>query len=250
VAVILVGGIVALSVFKKSEGDPNTISSAQVGLFDKNHLIDSSSIPSGFTNTGATPATTASNTYDNHDGAKDAKVTFIEYGDLSCSHCALYNDIIETARKKYDSKVVFIFRYYVLGNQGQNGLAAATAVEAAARQGKFWDMKDTMYKNQDAWFYSSATDRKGLFEQYAKNVGVKDMTKWSNDYDNYLTNGINTKISFDHALGDEIPVEGTPTLVINGHKLDPDNDKSDTWTTQDELNGQIEKYMKKAGVSI
>jgi protein-disulfide isomerase len=140
---------------------------------------------------------------------------------------------------------VFIFRYFYLGNQGQNGLAAATAVEAAARQGKFWEMKDLLYDKQSDWFYASTSDRKGILRGYAQQLGL-NIDQWSQDYDNYQTNGIKTKIDFGHALGDHIGVNGTPTLVINGYKLDAENNPADNWTTQDQLNALIEKAIQNA----
>jgi len=225
--------------------NPNVISSAQVDLFDPAKLITDNTLPEGFINDGKTPATSTSNVTDHYYGNKDAKVVFIEYGDLACSHCAMYDPIIEKARETYNDKVVFVFRYFYLGNQGTNGLAAATAVEAAARQNKFWEMKKLVYEKQADWFYASASDRKGILQTYAEQLGL-NIDQWSNDYDNYQSNGIKTRIDFGHALGDRIKVSGTPTLMINGHKLDSDNNPADKWNSQDLLNALIDQAIKDA----
>ncbi|MDR1300677.1 MAG: DsbA family protein [Candidatus Nomurabacteria bacterium] len=238
VIVVLVGVI----FLNKGKAEPNTISAEQIELFDAGHIIDAESLPAGFDNSGATPSTTADNVYDNWSGNRNAKVTLIELGDFACSHCAQYNPILEVAREKYQDDIAFIFRYYVLGNQGANGPAAAVAVEAAARQDKFWEMHNAVFENQDAWFYSSASDRKGIFQIYAEQVGL-DVDKWSKDYDAYQTNGINTKINFQKALSSaNFDIQGTPTLIINGHQLDSNNEE-EVWTTQEKLNALIEKYI-------
>jgi protein-disulfide isomerase len=242
VVVVAFGGLVWWS---SSRANPNVVSSAQVDLFDPAKLITPETLPEGFTNDGQTPATDANNVYDRYYGNKDAKVVFIEYGDLSCSHCAQYDPIIEKARENYSEKVVFVFRYFYLGNQGANGLAAATAVEAAAHQDKFWEMKKLVYEKQLDWFYASANDRKGILQAYAELLSL-NIDQWSKDYDEYQTNGIKTRIDFGHALGERIAIAGTPTIVINGYKLDPDKNEADKWSTQESLNGLIEKAIKEA----
>jgi protein-disulfide isomerase len=242
IVVLSLGGLVWWSSTKPN---PNVISTAQAELFDLNQLITAETLPSEFNNDGQTPATTADNIYDRYYGNKDAKVVFVEYGDLACSHCAQYDPIIEKARETYKDKVVFIFRYFYLGNQGANGLAAATAVEAAARQGKFWEMKALVYEKQLDWFYSSANDRKGILKTYAEQLDL-DLDQWSKDYDNYQTNGIKTRIDFGHALGERVKLAGTPTIVINGHKLDSENNPEDKWNTQELLNALIEKAIKES----
>jgi protein-disulfide isomerase len=242
ILLVAFGGVVW---WGSSQVNPNIIPSAQVDLFDPAKLITEETLPEGFVNDGATPATDANNIYDRYYGDADTKVVFIEYGDLACSHCAQYDPLIEKARETYSDKVAFVFRYFYLGNQGSNGLAAATAVEAAARQGKFWEMKKLVYEKQDEWFYASASDRKEVLKSYADTLGL-DLDRWSQDYDDYRTNGIKTRIDFGHALGERVKLTGTPTLVINGHRLDPDKDSSDQWASQEMLNAIIERYIKEA----
>lgn len=244
IAVVLVvfGGLVWWS---SSRPNQNVVPTAQVDLFDPAKLITEDTLPVDFVNDGSTPATDANNIYDHYYGNKDAKVVFIEYGDLACSHCAQYDPLIENARKTYDNKVVFVFRYFYLGNQGNNGLAAATAVEAAARQGKFWEMKKIVFEKQLDWFYAGPNERKDILRVYAELLGV-DINKWSKDYDEYRTNGIKTRIDFGHALGERTSLTGTPTLVINGYKLDGEKNEADRWNTQELLNAIIEKYIQEA----
>jgi protein-disulfide isomerase len=238
--VVILGGVI---LFSKTQPSSLVVSKDQVALFDQGKLITPETLPAGFNNDGKSPATDANNIYDRYYGNPNAQVIFVEYGDLACSHCAQYDPIIELAREKYKDQVAFVFRYFYLGTQGNNGLAAATAVEAAARQDKFWEMKKLVYEKQGDWFYAGANERKGLLQAYAELLGL-DVGRWSKDYDEYQTNGIKTRIDFGHSLGETIDIAGTPTVVINGHKLDAEKDKSDTWTTEDDLNRVIERYLK------
>lgn len=232
-------------MFSRNQDSPYVISAAQVDLFDETRLINVSSLPKEFNNSGETPATTAENVFDHYSGNSDAKVTVIEYGDFSCSHCTQYNPILEVAREKYQDDVVFIYRYFLLGSAYVNSTAATAAAEAAARQDKFWEMHNILYENQSAWSNVGADVRKSVFQGYAEEVGV-DVERWSEDYDSYQTNGIKTKIDFDVALARKIGIAGTPTLMINGYKLDPQANPDDAWTTQDKLNAIIEKYITKS----
>jgi protein-disulfide isomerase len=238
---VVLGGVI---IFSKSQPNANVISAEQIALFDATKVIDEQSLPEGFNNDGQTPATTASNTYDNWSGARDAKVTLMEYGDFACSHCAQYNPILEAAREKYADRIAFIFRHYLLGGAYVNSAAAATSAEAAARQGQFWAMHNILFETQNDWFYADVNTRKGIFQGYAEQIGL-DIDQWSRDYDNYQTNGIKTKIDFQVSMGQKnFDIAGTPTIIINGHKLDAEANPDDKWTTQEALEGIIERYLK------
>jgi predicted DsbA family dithiol-disulfide isomerase len=235
---VVIGGFIGLVVYQKSLPEPYKLDPKLAEQFDENKLIDKKSLPKDFASTGIDPE----NIYDHYEGNKNSKVTIIEYGDLACSHCAQYAPMIKKVIAKYEKQVLFIYRYFYLGTQGQNGLAAAVAVEAAGRQGKFWEMKEVVYAQQNAWFYVSADSRKGYFEEYAKGLGL-DMEQWNDDYDHYQTNGVKLHIDFDHALGDKVDLSGTPTIVINGHKLDADKNPNDKWTTEEDFTRVIERYL-------
>jgi protein-disulfide isomerase len=241
---IVVGVLAAVIIFSKGQPNANVISAEQIALFDAGKVIDEQSLPEGFNNDGQTPATTASNTFDNWSGNRDAKVVLMEYGDFACSHCAQYNPLLEAAREKYADKIAFIFRHYLLGGAYVNSAAAATSAEAAARQGKFWEMHNILFETQNDWFSAGVNTRKDIFKIYAEQIGL-DVDKWSQDYDNYQTNGIKTKIDFQMSLGQKnFDIAGTPTIIINGYKLNPETNPDDKWTTQEDLESVIERYLK------
>ena len=89
-----------------------------------------------------------------------------------------------------------------------NAMAAAEAALAAHAQGKFWEMHDKMFANQQA------LDGPSL-EKYAQEIGL-DVGKFkaaldSNKFDAYIT--------ADSAEGMRVGANGTPTFFINGRQV-------------------------------
>ena len=94
----------------------------------------------------AAPVSSTDITY----GPKDAKLTVIEYSDFQCPFCAVYAPILDQLRQKYGDQVQFVYRFYPLSNHKWATIAAKVAY-AAYLQGKFWEMHDLLFKNQDEW---------------------------------------------------------------------------------------------------
>src|SRR6185503_18417956 len=84
-------------------------------------------------------------------GTDAQKVTLIEYGDFQCSGCGKMYPAVHDITDKYKDKVTFIFRNLPLTSLHPNALAAATAAEAAGKQGKFFEMHDMLYQAQASW---------------------------------------------------------------------------------------------------
>lgn len=153
-------------------------------------------------------------------GSSEAKVIIVEYGDLGCSHCAQVAPIIHEVAEKYGDKVGVVFRHFLLGGPYVNSLTAATFAEAAGMQGYFSEAVDTLYANQAVWFYSSVSEREGVFLGLIKQaVPEIDGDKLMNDLKN---KNITKKIDFDKKVAKTISpqIEGTPTVFLNGEKLD------------------------------
>lgn len=77
-------------------------------------------------------------------GAKNPKLTIVEFADFDCSHCKTAAPVLEAFVKKYEDSISFVFKYFPRGTA--IGKMAAQANEAAARQGKFWEMHDALFK--------------------------------------------------------------------------------------------------------
>src|SRR5690606_29190462 len=83
-------------------------------------------------------------------GDTSAPVTLTMYGDFQCPACKTEGQLLERAWPRIQGKVRLVFRHYPLDIHRHAFLAARYA-EAAARQGKFWEMHDALYANQELW---------------------------------------------------------------------------------------------------
>lgn len=172
-------------------------------------------------------------------GDKSSKVVLIEYGDFQCPGCGGAFPQLKTIKETYKDKIAFIFRDFPLTTIHPNALAAATAAEAAGLQGKFWEMHDKLYENQDAWSRIDASKRTDVFVGYAKDIGL-DTTKFKNDLSDQK---VVAKINRDRAFGKKLNVDSTPTLYLG-------SDKVDSATTTDLISNTGTKLMDKLDAAL
>jgi protein-disulfide isomerase len=152
-------------------------------------------------------------------GAGNKKVELVEYGDFSCPYCGQFYPVEKQIRAKYGDDIVFQFRHYPLIDAHPNAMSAARAAEAASRQGKFWEFHDLLYSNQTDWNPAQgegSRDPIPYFEKYAADISL-DITKYKTDFaDASTTNTINA----DKSEGTKLKVTGTPTIFLNGAKVE------------------------------
>src|SRR6266550_2538932 len=84
---------------------------------------------------------------DHVQGPADARVTLVEYGDFECPFCGAAYPELKRVLRELGPKVRFVFRHFPLAEEHPQ---AAEAAEAAAAQGKFWQMHDLLYLHQAA----------------------------------------------------------------------------------------------------
>lgn len=149
-------------------------------------------------------------------GAGETGVVLVEYGDFQCPGCGAYFPTLQQVKQKYGDQITFQFRHFPLESIHKNARAAARAAEAAAMQGKFWEMHDMLFENQQAW--QGTSDPISVFEGYASAIGIEDTARFTEDYKGSAVNDI---ISADLAHGRSIGVQATPTFVLNDEILDP-----------------------------
>lgn len=190
-------------------------------------------------------------------GNKDAKVVLLEYGDYQCPGCGTAAPILKQVAEKYKDSVAFVFRNFPLSSIHPNARAAAAAAEAAGVQGKFWEMHNRLYENQDAWNTQTGQARTDTFAGYAVALGL-DKNKFIEDLS---SKSITKKIDFDAALGQKAGVTGTPSIYVNGKvvdqsvrdgKLVPGNNTDPyVWSNADDLEKLIIiPALEKAGVKL
>jgi protein-disulfide isomerase len=147
-------------------------------------------------------------------GNPDAPVTLEEFGDFQCPPCGQFASFVEELLKEYDSRLRVVFRNFPLPAH-EHAREAALAAEAAGFQGKFWEMHDTLYREQLAW--SKAPNARELFESYAGTLGL-DLEQFKKDMD---SDKARERVDSDHALGDSLGINVTPTMFINKRPLEP-----------------------------
>ncbi len=137
-------------------------------------------------------------------GPKDAPVTIIEFSDFQCPYCSRLEPAVEEAMKTYDGQIRLAYRQFPLSIH-QHAEKAAEASLCANDQGKFWEMHDAMFGNQQAL----------AVEQLKAKAAELGMN--ADQFDKCLDSGKHKdQIQADIAAGSAAGVNGTPALFING----------------------------------
>src|SRR2546428_2270134 len=83
-------------------------------------------------------------------GSADAPVTVVEYGDFECPFCGRAYPELKRVLRQLKGKVRFVFRHFPVSEEHPHAQHAAEIAEAAAVEGKFWEMHDLLYQRQAA----------------------------------------------------------------------------------------------------
>jgi len=146
---------------------------------------------------------------DHAQGPVDAPLTLVEYGDYQCPYCGAAYPVVKRLQKTLGKKLSFVFRNFPLTQSHPYALIAAEAAEAAALQGKFWEMHDLIYEKQGFL-------EPGILPTWANQVGL-DLEKFGIT----IKHGDVTKrIKEDRMSGIQSGVNGTPCFFINGARYD------------------------------
>jgi protein-disulfide isomerase len=162
---------------------------------------------------GEAPATLATpvGDHDHAQGAANAPVTLVEYGDYQCPYCGTAHTIVKRVQKEMGTQLRFVFRNFPLREAHPHALHAAIAAETVAAHGEdaFWKMHDALYEHQDAL----ADDN---LAAYAKSAGVpaREITQA------FAGGPAADKVRSDFRGGIRSGVNGTPTFFINGERFD------------------------------
>lgn len=147
-------------------------------------------------------------------GNPEGEVVVVEYSDFQCPACAAFAPVVEEMLAEYGDRVRLEYRHFPLITAHPNARPAAQAAEAAGVQGKFWEMHDLLFERQSAW--SSSINPQNQFANYAEELGL-DVEKFRNDSN---SRQIRDVVQDEMRAGREF-VTGTPTILINGEKLEP-----------------------------
>lgn len=141
-------------------------------------------------------------------GNANAKVTVVAFVDFQCSACASFSPLMKQVVNEFGGNTRLVIRDYPLASIHENAIQSALAGFAARQQGKFFEMADLMYRNQ------SALDKASL-RGYATQLGL-NLEKFDADLQSPAAAA---EISKDIADGTSCGVNGTPTIFVNGSRL-------------------------------
>jgi protein-disulfide isomerase len=150
---------------------------------------------------------------DHIQGPIDAPLSLLEYGDYQCPYCGEAHPIVKAVQKRFGEKLCFAFRNFPLVNSHPYAEHAAEAAEAAGAQGKFWQMHDILFQNQEA------LDDESLAE-YAGTLGLDPRRLIAEVQGSAHT----ARIRDDVQSGTRGGVNGTPTFFVNGLPFDGEPD--------------------------
>ena len=149
------------------------------------------------------------NERDHSQGPEDAPVTLVEYGDYECPYCGMAYPIVKDVQQEMGDRLRFVYRNVPITASHPHALPAAEAAEGAGAQGKYWEMHDTLYENQD-------TLDDDHLRGFAQQLGL-DMDRFEREMAERLYEG---RVRDDFMSGVRSGVGGTPTFYINGVRYD------------------------------
>jgi protein-disulfide isomerase len=142
-------------------------------------------------------------------GASHAPVTIVEYGDFECPNCKQAAPALKLLLERFAGRVRVVFRHFPLEEVHPHALAAAEAAECAGGQGKFWEMHDLLFANQDHL-------KTNQLHSYAERLQL-DMARYTSEMDDEVyRQRIREQMDGARRSG----VRATPTFFVNGRLQD------------------------------
>jgi len=146
-------------------------------------------------------------------GPADAPVTLVEYADFECPFCGRWFPELQRVLKDLGPRVRFVFRHFPISEQHPHAESAAEVAEAAAAQGKFWEMHDLLFRRQ------AALDA-GHLLAYVRELGL-DAVRVERELEREV---YRARVRDDIESGLRSGVSGTPMFFINGRRHEEPGD--------------------------
>ncbi|MCA9365192.1 MAG: thioredoxin domain-containing protein [Candidatus Moranbacteria bacterium] len=146
---------------------------------------------------------------------QEGDMTIIEYSDFQCPACASHDRVLRSVLEEYDN-VSLVYRHFPLESIHKYAVLSARASEAAAFQGKFWEMHSELFDNQSTW--SSARDEESvteIFVSYAQKIGL-DIDQFREDLSSDM---IAARVDRDAKAAGSLRLRGTPTFFVDGKEI-------------------------------
>lgn len=129
----------------------------------------------------------------------------VEYGDYECPFCGAAHRVVHELQRMLADDLRFAFRHFPLTQIHHRALGAALAAEAAGAQGRFWDMHDLLFANQQSLGPQA-------YVALARTLAL-DLPRFTRDFEQET---YAPRIREDFMSGVRSGVNGTPTFFING----------------------------------
>jgi len=146
---------------------------------------------------------------DHVQGPEDAPLTLVEYGDYECPSCGSAYPIVKRVQEKFGKRLRFVFRNFPLSKIHPHAESAAETAEFAAAQGRFWEMHDLLFENQEQL-------SEALYSELAEELGLSPTALRQALEEGRYKDRVRT----DFSSGVRSGVNGTPTFFINGTRHD------------------------------
>jgi protein-disulfide isomerase len=146
---------------------------------------------------------------DHVQGAADAAVTLVEYGDYECPYCGAAYPIVKEIQARMGDRLRFVFRNFPITTSHLHAEQAAESAEAAAAQERFWEMHDLLYENQRRLEDDD-------LRAYAEQLGL-DVERFGSELAEHVHAA---RVREDFMSGVRSGVNGTPTFYVNGARHD------------------------------
>jgi Na+/H+ antiporter NhaA len=148
-------------------------------------------------------------TLDHIRGLEDAPLTLLEYGDYECPYCATSADVVDELRERFGDELRFVWRHLPLDDVHPGAQLAAEAAEAAAAQGRFWDMHDRLIRDEPLLDLDQLIDHAQALEL--------DLDRFVDDVQEEAHSG---RIGLNVRGAEQSDAQGTPTFYVNGVRHD------------------------------
>jgi protein-disulfide isomerase len=153
---------------------------------------------------------------DHIQGDENAACTLVEYGDYQCPYCGRAYPMVKRVQKHFGERLRFVFRNFPLSQMHPNAESAAEVSEFAAAHGKFWEMHDLLFENQNRLGIELYAE---LAQQLKLAPADPSAALQKKEY--------MSKVRSDFSGGVRSGVNGTPTFFINGQRHDAPSEYED-----------------------
>jgi protein-disulfide isomerase len=144
---------------------------------------------------------------DHIQGDEKAPIVLVEYGDYQCPHCGHAYPIIKRVQKHFGNRLAFVFRNFPLNEMHPDAEAAAETAEFAGANGKFWEMHDAIFENQEELGLELLI---GLTQKLGLNPEKLQTALEAGEF--------TPRVKTDFQSGVRSGVNGTPTFFVNGQR--------------------------------